>query len=144
MLLLFILFSIWKIVFSSCTLRKKCSYLKLLWFHFPAFGLNMERYLSVFSPNAKKMQTRMTQKTDTFCAVVCLLQNCHTEEGSIPHKLKYRKDTTLSTKSLKRQSKRIKMKMTQIFHFTQPSQSVFTCSKSIMKTKRQCPKYEQI
>ena len=58
MLLLFKLFVIWKIVFSSCTLGKKCSYLELFWFHFPAFGLNMEKYLSVFSPNAKKCKLK--------------------------------------------------------------------------------------
>ena len=38
------------------TLRKKCPYPELFWStfspHFSAFGLNTERYLSVFSPNA--------------------------------------------------------------------------------------------
>ena len=35
------------------------------------------------------------------------------------------------------------MKMAQIFHFTQNSQPVFTCSKSIRKTERHCAKYAQ-
>ena len=51
------------------------------------------------------------------------------------------KYTTLNNKGLKRGTKRINMKMTQIFHFTQPSLLVFTSSKSIRKTERHCMKY---
>ena len=41
----------------NMTLSKKCPYLELFWpaffLHFPAFRLNT-KYLSVFSPNARK------------------------------------------------------------------------------------------
>ena len=55
-------------------LRKKCPYSELFWSaffsHFPAFGVNTERYyFSVFSPNAGKcgkMRIRITPNTDSF------------------------------------------------------------------------------
>ena len=62
---------------KNFSLRKMCPYSELFWSvffpHCPAFGLNTERYevshLSVFSPNAGKMRTRITPNTDSFCAV---------------------------------------------------------------------------
>ena len=58
----------------SLPLHKKCPYSVLFWFaffsHFPAFGLNTERYYSVrMRENAGKMRTRITPNTDTFYAV---------------------------------------------------------------------------
>ena len=56
-------------------LPKKSLYSELLWSaffpHFPAFGLNMERYGVSFRiwENAGKMRTRITPNTDTFYAV---------------------------------------------------------------------------
>ena len=46
---------------------KKSPYSELFWSaffpHFPAFGLNMERYLSVFSPNAGKCGKTLRKKS---------------------------------------------------------------------------------
>ena len=51
--------------------------------------------------------------------------------------------TILYREDLKRGTKRLNMKNIQIFHFTQPLRSVFTCPNSIIKTERHCAKYVQ-
>ena len=43
------------------SLRKKCPYSELFWTHFPAFGLNTERY-------GVEMWTRITPNTETLQA----------------------------------------------------------------------------
>ena len=63
------------------------------------------------------------------------------EKRMTPDKLEYRKNTTPNTNGLKRGTKRINMSITWIFHFTWPSQPVFTCAKSIIKAERHCAKY---
>ena len=54
-----------------------------------------------------------------------------------------KKSITLNIKDLKRGTKKIKMRNTSIFHFTQPFQPVFTRPKSIIKTEKLCAKYVQ-
>ena len=54
--------------------------------------------------------------------------------GGCSRKLNYRK---------KNHSEQIKYKNTQIFHFTQPFQTIFTCPNSIIKTEKHCTKYVQ-
>ena len=56
--------------------RKKCPYSELFWSaffpHFPAFGLNAERYAPYsirMWENAGKMRTRITPNTDSFYVV---------------------------------------------------------------------------
>ena len=53
--------------------RKKCPYSELFW---STFFLRFTSYLSVFSPNAGKMRTRITLNTDSFYAV--FLSSCVT------------------------------------------------------------------
>ena len=76
-----------KVSLNTClTLRKKCPYSELFWSaffpHFPAFGLNTERYgvIGSISPysvrtreNAGKMRTRITPNTDSLYAVLVSL-----------------------------------------------------------------------
>ena len=64
--------------------------------------------------------------------------------GGCFRKLKYRKKSiTLNNEDLKRRTKRLNMKNTYIFLFTQPFQPVFTCPNSMIKTERYCAKYIQ-
>ena len=64
-----------KIVDQLLSLRKKCLYSELFWSaffsHFPAFGMNTERYDISLRIQFKcgKIRTRITLNTDTFCAV---------------------------------------------------------------------------
>ena len=56
-------------------MRKKSPYLELFWstffLHFPAFGLNTERYSGSLriQSECRKMRTKITPNTDNFCAV---------------------------------------------------------------------------
>ena len=54
-----------------------------------------------------------------------------------------KKSTTLNSEGLKRGTKRLNMKNTQIFHFTQPFQAAFTCPNSLIKTEKHCAKNVQ-
>ena len=72
------------------TAHNKCRYSQLFWPtffpHFPAFGLNTERfspYLVRMRENARKMRTRITPNTDTFYAVKVFTEQV--EKGSISH-----------------------------------------------------------
>ena len=64
------------IVVAVNTLRKKCPYLELFWSaffpHFPAFGLNTERYSVSLRIQSEcgKMRTRITLNTGTFYTVI--------------------------------------------------------------------------
>ena len=53
------------------------------------------------------------------------------------------KSTTINSEGLKRGTKRLNMKNTQIFHSTWPFQTVFTCPNSIIKAENHCAKYVQ-
>ena len=56
---------------------------------------------------------------------------------------KFKKSTTLESEGLKIETKRLNMKKTQVFHFTEPFQTVFTCPNSIIKTEKHCAEYVQ-
>ena len=53
-------------------LREKCLYLKFFWSLYPVFGMNIDIYsvnLCIQLECREEIQTRKTQKTDTFYAV---------------------------------------------------------------------------
>ena len=60
------------------TLREKCPYSELFCRHFPAFGLNTERYrVSVrFQSGCGKMRARITPNMDTFYSVLVMVYQC--------------------------------------------------------------------
>ena len=63
-------------LWSKTSLRRKCPYSKLFQSaSFPHFSREIRsiQYLSVFSPNAVKMRTRITPNTDSFCVVLILM-----------------------------------------------------------------------
>ena len=58
-------------MFSKYSLREKCPFPSYSGPHFPAFGLNMERYSVSLRIQSEcgKMRTRITPNTDTFHAL---------------------------------------------------------------------------
>ena len=78
---------------DTCTAWKLIKYGVFSGQYFPSFGLNTERYLSVFSPNVGKYRQERTPCLNTFHAVVVL--QSFVRSGNYDCPLKYHQRETI-------------------------------------------------